>query len=371
MKNKYLIPNRFVGISIATTVISLVAAAVGPFAVQMAMASTVTSLSDNMTRLKANTPADHEIKFVTPSGISPGLTITLTFGTGTGFTGINTGFATSSVDFATRADNNCSSGSGWTEQTLAATAAGATWGVATSSAQAITLTSGTGTAASSTCVRFRLGANAVTGANGSTFITNGSAASADATVTVGGTFGDSGTLFVPIISNDQVTITATVVPSISFSISANSVGFGTLATGNPRFATSDTLGSSTELSAHNLIVGTNAASGYGVYVLGNTLASASNTIAAIGGTAASSTFGSAQFGMRVSASGGIGASVSPYNFTTSYAYAGTATTTSQIATATGPSANTTYLVYYVANIAALTPAGNYSTTLTYTAVGTF
>ena len=351
--------------TIAIAVFSLIMSVFGQ--IPVASAATITSFSDNLTRLKASTLADHEIKFVSPTGIAAGQTVTLTFGT-PGFT-LGT-FAVANVDFATGSSGVCSSAT-YTEQTLAASPSGATWGIATSSATTITLTSGSGTSAAGNCVRFRLGANAVTGGTGVSFITNGSAGATTATVTVGGNFTDSGTLFVPIISNDQVSITATVDPSISFSISTNSIGFGTLTSANARFATSDTLGTSTEVSAHNLIVGTNASSGYGLYVLGATLGSASNTIASIGSTAASSTAGSAQFGLRVSASGGSGTSLPPYSFTTSYAYGASTSTQSQIASATAPSANTTYSAFYVANIPAQQPAGAYSTTLTYTAVGSF
>lgn len=333
--------------------------------IPVAQATTISSFSDSLTRLQASTLADHEIKFVTPTGVAAGQTITLTFGSA-----LTLGtFNILNVDFATGNSSSCSAAT-YTEQTLAASPSGATWGIG-QSGQVITLTSGTGTAAAGNCVRFRIGANAVTGGTGTSEITNGSAGNANATLVVGGTFGDSGTLFVPIISNDQVSVTATVVPSITFSISAASIGFGTLTAGGARFATSDTLGTSTEITAHTLIVGTNSASGYGLYVLGGTLTSGVNTIAAIGASAASSTPGSAQFGMRVSASGGAGAALTPYNQLTSYAFAAATSTQSQIGSAAGPSANTTYNVYYVANISSLTPAGSYSTTLTYTAVGSF
>lgn len=348
-------------------VVAIIALALSVFGqVQVARAANITSFSDNLSRLKAVTLADHEIKFISPTGIATGQNVVLTFGAG--FT-IGS-FAVTNVDFATGSTGVCSSAV-YTEQTLAAGPSGATWGIATSSASSITLTSGTGTSSAGNCVRFRLGANAATGGPGTSFITNGSAGVTTATIAVAGTFTDTGTLFVPIISNDQVSITATVDPSISFSISTNSLGFGSLTSANARFATSDTLGTSTETSAHNLIVGTNSTSGYGLYVSGGTLTSGVNTITPIGSTAASSTVSSAQFGLRISASGGSGAALAPYSFTTSYAYGASTSTQSQIASAGAPSANTTYTAYYVANIPSQQPSGAYSTTLTYTAVGSF
>jgi hypothetical protein len=44
-----------------------------------AQAATVTTFSDNLTRLKTSTLADHTIKFVTPTGLGAGQAFTLTF----------------------------------------------------------------------------------------------------------------------------------------------------------------------------------------------------------------------------------------------------------------------------------------------------
>ena len=49
--------------------------------VNVAQAASVTSLTDNLSRLKASTLSDHEIKFVSPTGVAAAGTITLTFGT--------------------------------------------------------------------------------------------------------------------------------------------------------------------------------------------------------------------------------------------------------------------------------------------------
>lgn len=334
------------------------------FAIPIAQAAQVTSLSDNMSRLKASTLSDHTIIFASPTGIAAGQTVTLTFGSAFSMGTFNV----NNVDFATGSSSNCALAT-YTEQTLAATPSGSTWGIA-QAGQVITLTSGTGTSAAGNCVRFKIGANATTGGAGVTQITNGSAGDTNAIITIGGTFGDTGTLFIPIISNDQVTVTATVNPTISFAISANSINFGTLNSAAAQFANT-TSGSNTEVVAHTLTASTNATSGYNIYVLGDTLRSGSNFIAAIGGSMASSTPGTAQFGFRASASGGSGSVLPPYNGGTSYAFGASTTTQSTVAQATAPSTTTTYSLYYVANISPITPAGTYSTTLTYTAVGNF
>jgi len=162
----------------------------------------------------------------------------------------------------------------------------------------------------------------------------------------------------------------TATPSISFSISDNSIGFGALSSSAVRFATGDTNGTGSETTAHNLLAETNATSGYVIYVRGATLTSGGNTIDAIGGSATASSVGSEQFGFKVSASGGSGAAVAPYA-TANYAYAANATTQDVIAQSASASATTTFGLTYISNISATTQAGSYTTNLIFTAVGTF
>jgi hypothetical protein len=343
--------------------ISLIAAS-GLVHAQNVLAASATSLSDNMSRLKASTASNHEIKFVTPSGVAAAGTITLTFSAD--FTGVSS-IAFGDVDFATGSSSNCTSAT-FTEQALAATPSGSTWGIG-SSGQTVTLTSGTGTVTADTCVRFKIGTNASTGTAGTNQITNG-AIDDDDTITIGGTFGDTGTISVDIITDDQVVVTATVDPSLTFSISDNTIGFGTLSASDDRFATGDTLGNSSATSAHTIAAGTNATSGYVIYLLGGTLTSGGNTITAPAGPAAT-TVGSEQFGLNLSASGGSGTVDSQYGTSSQYGFGSTSTTQDNVASASGASASTTYTATYIANIAAATEAGSYSTTLTYTATATY
>lgn len=332
-----------------------------------AQAASLTSLSDNMSRLKASTASDHEIKFVTPTGLASGQDLTVTFSAD--FTNISS-LGIEDFDLAEGDSSNCSTAN-FTEKTLVASGATASQFNAAASGQIVTFTSGgaSATITASRCVRIRIGLNAASGASGNTQISNG-AVDDDDTVAIGGSFGDSGTLAVDIITDDQVVVSATVSPTITFAVSANSIGFGTLSASNDRFATTGG-GSDTATTAHNLQVGTNAASGYTLYVLGATLTSGGNDINAIGGTATTSSLGSEQFGINLSASGGSGSVNSPYGTASNYAYNATSTTQDDIASSIGPSATTTYSVTYLANIAAETPAGSYSTTLTYTTTGSF
>ena len=92
----------------------------------------------------------------------------------------------------------------------------------------------------------------------------------------------------------------------------------------------------------------------------------------MGGTAASSTIGSEQFGIRATTSGGTGSTVSsPYSSATSYGYNATATTSAVLATGTGATNTTTYSLRYVANIANLTEAVTYGANIVYVATANF
>lgn len=161
------------------------------------------------------------------------------------------------------------------------------------------------------------------------------------------------------------------VQSLSFSISTSTIGFGNLSASNARYATGDLLGSSTAVVAHTITVSTNASSGYSVLLSGATLTSGANTITAIGGSNTASVAGTKQFGLNLTASGGTGVVSSPYSGA-GFAYAGTATTTSLVASEpAGDSTNTVYSATYIANISASTPAASYSTALTYLVTANF
>ncbi len=322
-------------------------------------AASLTSISDNLDRLAENTNANHTIQFVTPTGLTAGQTITLAF----------TGFDSASVNAIVHTDVDLATAAtctGFSDRTLAASASGASWGVAASGG-VITLTSGTDTITATHCVQIQIGTHATNQATGVNRIQNGTAATTHS-VAIAGTFADSGSLAVDIIVNDQVVITATVDPSITFALSDNTIEFGTLNSAAARYA-DDVGGDAAEVQAHTLSAGTNATGGYVIYVSGPTLTSAGNTINAIGGSNTASAVGTEQFGARYTASGGTGTVSAPYA-AAGFAYDGI-TTPDQIASATGSTATTTYSARYIANIASDTEAGNYSTTLTYTATASF
>jgi hypothetical protein len=343
-------------------------------AYQVAFAAGLANVSDTLSTVNTSTAADHTIVFRTPTGAGDNTdTITIT---------LPAGFTTNSFDFAdidlahsAGSQSNCTSPSYSNEETLAGSASATAWG-ASLAGQVLTLTAptdGVGAAAIATnaCVQIQIGFNATTGATGNTRITNPASANSYE-IAIAGAFGDTGSATVNIITDDSVDIAATVAQSLTFSISDTTIGFGTLNAAAARYATGDLNGSGSETEAHNLIVGTNATNGYSLTATGTTLTCSGcggATISAIGGTAAASSVGSEQFGVRFSASGGSGTVSAPYA-SANFAF-DTAAFPDQIASATGASSNTTFSARYLANIAANTEAGSYSAAVTYVATANF
>ncbi len=171
------------------------------------------------------------------------------------------------------------------------------------------------------------------------------------------------------VAIDGTTTVVGSTPILTFSVSDSAIGFGTLSSSAARYATGDGTGSASETEAHNLVASTTATNGYTITVNGTTLTSGANTISAIGPSNTASSVGSEQFGIRLTASGGSGTVSAPYA-ASGFAF-DTAAFPDEIASATGSSADTTYSVRYLANIAATTEAGTYGATLTYVVTGNF
>lgn len=163
--------------------------------------------------------------------------------------------------------------------------------------------------------------------------------------------------------------------TLTFSISDNAIGFGTLSTSAATWATGDETGSSSEVSAHTLTASTNATNGYIITVNGTTLTSGGDTITAIGASATDVTSGTGteQFGIRLTTSGGNGTVSAPYNGASNmYALDTTAFPDVVASDSDGDDVANTYSVFYAANIAVNTEAHtDYSSTLTYIATGNF
>jgi len=327
--------------------------------VPVAHAAALTALSDTMSSSKITTASSHVLKFTTPTGAAESTdTIIITFPADFDFTSKTI----STLSFTHGASTGLE-----TTETFAANPTGSVWGAVFSGTanRILTLTAptdGIGIATVAASDKIIITYNSTNSINATTPATSYA-------IAITGAFGDTGTITVYLITNDQVAVTATVNQTLTFAISDVTIGFGTLTTANRRDATGDTNGQTTEVEAHNMTVSTNAASGYILTVLGATLNAGSPTITALGSNTASSA-GTEQFGLRMDNSGGNGTVTAPYA-ASGYAYTGTASTAAQVAASSTSSFTTTYSVRYLANIAGDTEAGSYSTTLTYTTTATF
>ena len=337
------------------------------YQVAVVFAAALTTLSDTQSSLKISTVSDHTIQFVTPTGIGAGQSIAITFPSGYA-TGT---FSVNNYDFATSTSSTCS---GFTDALLSTTPSGLTWGVSLTTST-VYITSGTATVPANRCVQIRIGSNAISQASGTSVITNPASPGAYS-ILLNGSFGDNGSITQNIITNDTVSVSATVQQSLTFTISTTTIYFGTLGVGGAKFASStNTSGDTLETIAHSVAVSTNAPAGYNISIRGQTLTSqqnASNTIDFMGAVATSSAAGLEQFGIRATASGGTGFTVDPtFASSTGYGYDGTATTSTPLATGSGSTNTTTYSLRYVANIAGTTEAGTYVANLVYVATANF
>ena len=363
MKNSHFIAIRRVASIVAIFLLVFVLAP--PY--HKAQAANLTSISDTLDTLVSSADADHTILFVTPTGVESSTdTITIDF---TDFT--TTSVAFGDIDLAEDNDGGCDGS--WTDKTLAATAAAGTWGAAIA-ADVLTLTpptdATTGEIDAGYCVQVQIGTNA---AGGSNQINNPADTNAH-TLEIAGNFGDTGKFSLDFVADDSVNVTSTVDPSITFAISDTTIGFGTLDASNPRWANGATTGSGTDTAAHTLSIGTNATDGYIVTYNGATLTSGSDTITVASITNdANGTQGSEEFGMGFSTDGDATiAAAYDHNATPANRdWAFVASTTTTIASEAVPTATETISAFYLANIAANTEAGTYTTDITYIATATF
>ena len=163
----------------------------------------------------------------------------------------------------------------------------------------------------------------------------------------------------------QITVTASVDETLTFTLSSATVALGTL--------TPSTTGAGTS----TMSASTNAASGYAITVNGTTLTAGANTIPALA-SATASTQGSGQFGLNLKANAtpSIGSEVSGAGSGTAAANYNTAdlfrfVSGDTVASAPAPTNSNTYTVSYIANVGGAQAPGAYSTTLTYIATATF
>jgi len=361
----------------AAAFLLILALAAGFSFYQIARAAALTTLSDTMSNLNDGETSNHDIRFRTPTGMSSS-TMKIYFNTA--------GFDDGSVDYtdidlqygSSQSEVNGSCSSNCTKATLAAAAGAGAWGAAfaTNDLTFSYPTSGGTAIAANDYVRVLIGTNATYGATGDQQMTNpGTTGTKVITLEVAGTT-DTGKIAVVIITDDQVVVSTTIDPYLTFTLTDNAVALVTSADGNPSY----TATGYNKNDTNTLALSTNGTSGYTVTYTGETLTSGGNTITAIGGTPAASTTNTEQFGINLKnnatpdvgadPSGGSGAPASDYNTADSYAFEA-GTTPINLASASAASTTTTFTVSYIVNVGQTTESGAYNTTITYIATGNF
>jgi hypothetical protein len=252
-----------VGISqrvVATLVAcAVLLASIGLYSITTAHAANLVDVSDVLSDSYLNVASNHTITFTMSStgSVAAGGTITVTFPAGFNMNSI----AFEDVDLKIAG----------TDQTLAATPSGATWGVGLSG-QVLTLTSGTGTVTSGQTVEIQIGTNATfANGTGNTQITNPNATGSVELYITAGT-SDTGRTRVAII--DNVTVSAIVDTSFTFTITgmATSTAVNGLTTTGSTSPTTINFGriiagsGNAEVLSQRLNVTTNANSGFTVTV---------------------------------------------------------------------------------------------------------
>jgi hypothetical protein len=334
-------------------------------------AATYQNAKDTMTRLKVSTTADHKVVFQLPAGVTFDASGTLDylrvdFPHTSAFTQSGT-WATSDFTFndgTARTINAVAQGAGVIDVTC--TNGANNVGVAIDTTNHIFTikpcgSSYTASGAGATITFEIFG----TSPNGT--LTNPSSAGSykvdlamcDETSGCGTTFVSShtGALAVAIITDDQVVVSATVDPTITFTLSTNSINLGTLST------------SSVSTASMTAQTQTNAPNGYSATVVedGN-LRFGSNDIDDV--TDGEVTAGSEEYGLATSDSGqqiiqDTNCPAAPFN-----ASAITSTPQTFGGETTGP-VNETVTLCFAASITGTTVAGTYQHTLTLISTGQF
>lgn len=186
------------------------AAVVGAWSVS---AATVTSANDYPSTLQISQAANHRVLFTTPTGISEGSTVTLTFA--------------SSFDTSTITEDDVDVADDGVDLTTATTCGSAQASVAIAS-DVVTITicaGGGGAIATTSAVAIEIGTNATSSGTGANQITNPSS-TGNYYVSIAGTFGDSGSIILPIGGDDSLSVTATVPSSSGGGESSGSGGGG-------------------------------------------------------------------------------------------------------------------------------------------------
>ncbi|MBU1034700.1 hypothetical protein KKD42_02790 [Patescibacteria group bacterium] len=334
-------------------------------------AASATTISDTLTRLKVTTSSTHALIATFPAGTwDNGETVTF--------------------DYSVAANGNLET----TVTTSSAALSTSDVYFATISGSTLTLTCQEAAGCSGTLS----GPIAFDGTNASS--------AGSKKVTIAGDGGISGAFAIPIVDDDQITVTASVDPTITFNVSSTpavtacdgtvdgnggTVNLGTIAPNTlvssdangvehicTRVSTNATLGAAVSVLSAN-------ASLKSASVAGDTIPSATETLSATGGSSASQGYGlcagtvTGNWGMDTTVpAGSMPTSTSPYNSTTFLCNSTSLDvglvdgTARGIVTIGGPVGNAFTTILVKAMIDATQPAHNdYTDTLTFIATGVF
>ncbi|MBI4591912.1 fibronectin type III domain-containing protein [Candidatus Uhrbacteria bacterium] len=183
-------------LAIAAVVITAVMVGVWP-----SFAATLTSANDYPSTLQVSQSANHTVLFTTPTGISEGSTITLTFA--------------SAFDTSLLSEDDVDIADDGVDLTTAETCSGSEKASITAASDVVTITicGGDGGAiAATSVVSIEMGTHASSSGTGVDQVTNPSS-TGNYYIAIGGTFADSGSIILPIGGDDTFAVTATVPSS--------------------------------------------------------------------------------------------------------------------------------------------------------------
>lgn len=323
-------------------------------------ATGITAISDTQSRMqKSPTTSSHTMKFTTTNAIqTTGDTITFTFPADYNFTTKSIATVTFTHGATTGLENT---------ETLAASADGTNWGAAFSGTQnrVFTLTAPTdgigaaAVAASDKLIITYSAANSVNPTTAGTYLT---------TIAVAGSTTESGSFAVAILDNDQFQVTATVDPTITFSIDQTTTDFGVVTSTGVKTASPNVV----------LQTSTNAGSGYVITVhdAGNTTnPGLYNSVATYLLGSANATYDNTA-DLNSVAGYGVQASSATATIAADYNQSGTTVggyklTAKQIASYGGPASAQQVTLVHKAKVLGSAPAGSYSDTITVIATANF
>ncbi|MEX0621933.1 MAG: hypothetical protein WD187_02995 [Candidatus Woykebacteria bacterium] len=347
--------------------ISVLTLAISPiYFQQQVQAAPHTTVSDTLSRLQTSTAANHTIQFDLASAWNASETVVIDFVDGDGFD--TSGFANSEAE-----DYDIT----WegSEKTIVANGGCAADSIEITTVNTstdtftFTLCAGSTASAANDTIVIEIGTHASAGGGGNDQITNATSTGSKTVTITGPTSGDSATFAVAMMSSDQVTVSATVDPTITSSLSASTCSLGTLGSGAINFC------------SYTNTVSTNASSGYVSTILedGNlcspSVASCTNDIDDADGDVDQ---GTEEYGVSSNDTTGTQDIVD----STGCDDSGTAENASAITGTAqvyadsgdgdaGPVSSAVTTVCHSASIAGTTPAGSYEHTVTHITTGTF